>query len=258
MPSRCDPIAFRSRFVDACFGAFDQRKGTSTQLSTTVDNGGAVRPMNRSTAPDGPDNVPGCQAARITRSLVRSGCAAVRSPGRAWSAPLASPPGHNGQAVEEVGVEAYVPAQHPSSCPQARLSRPDEHPRRARRAQEPARQGPRPSLGLTNRIRERDAFERLRRDGTRIHSTSLWCNFLSDPVTTPTSTAFAIGRAVGPAVVRNRLRRRLRALLLARQRADPLPPGSLLIGVRPGVTELTFDQLRSELEILLDRLVRCL
>jgi ribonuclease P protein component len=111
---------------------------------------------------------------------------------------------------------------------------------------------------LTNRIRERDAFERLRRDGTRIHSTSLWCNFLSDPVTTPTSTAFAIGRAVGPAVVRNRLRRRLRALLLARQRADPLPPGSLLIGVRPGVTELTFDQLRAELEILLDRLVRCL
>ncbi len=201
-------------------------------------------------------HVPGCQAGRDTRSLVRSGCAAVRSPGRAWSAPLTSPPGQNDQAVEEVGVEAYVPAQHPPSCPQARLSRPDEHSRRARRAQEPARQGPRPPVGLTNRIRERDAFERLRRNGTRIHSTSLWCNFLSDPVTTPTRTAFAIGRAVGPAVVRNRLRRRLRALLSARQRTDPLPPGSLLIGARPGAAELTFDQLRMELEILLARLVR--
>ena len=109
---------------------------------------------------------------------------------------------------------------------------------------------------MTNRIRERDAFERLRRNGTRIHSTSLWCNFLSDPVTTPTRTAFAISRAVGPAVVRNRLRRRLRALLSARQRTDPLPPGSLLIGARPGAVELTFDQLRVELEILLARLVR--
>ena len=107
---------------------------------------------------------------------------------------------------------------------------------------------------MTNRIRERDAFERLRRNGTRIHSTSLWCNFLSDPVTTPTRTAFAIGRAVGPAVVRNRLRRRLRALLSAR--TDPLPPGSLLIGARRGAVELTFDQLRAELEILLARLVR--
>ena len=110
---------------------------------------------------------------------------------------------------------------------------------------------------LTNRIRERDAFERLRREGTRIHSKSLWCNYLSDPVTTPSCTAFAIGRAVGPAVVRNRLRRRLRVLLTARQRTDPLPPGLLLIGARRGAVELTFDQLRAELELMLDRLDRC-
>ena len=125
--------------------------------------------------------VRGCQADRDTPSLARSGYAAVRTPGRAWSASLTSPPGHRGQAVEEVGVEAYIPAQQPPSCPQARLSRPNEHPRRARRAQEPARQGPRSPVGLTNRIRGRDAFERLRRDGTRIHGPSLWCNFLSDP-----------------------------------------------------------------------------
>ena len=169
--------------------------------------------------------VRGCQEHRDTPSLARSGCAAVRTPGRAWSAPLTSPPGHRDQAVEEVGVEAYIPAQQSPSCPQARLSRPDEHPRRARRAQEPARQGPRSPVGLTNRIRERDAFERLRRDGTRIHSPSLWCNFLSDPLMTPSSTAFAIGRAFGPAVARNRLRRRLRAMLATRQRTAPLPAG---------------------------------
>jgi ribonuclease P protein component len=109
---------------------------------------------------------------------------------------------------------------------------------------------------LTNRIRERDAFERLRRDGTRIHSTSLWCNFLSDPVTAPSRAAFAIGRAYGSAVARNRLRRRLRELLAARQRSDPLPPGYLLIGVRPGAAELTFDQLRTELGSLLDRIAK--
>ena len=88
-------------------------------------------------------------------------------------------------------------------------------------------------VGLTNRIRERDAFERLRRDGTRIHSTYLWCNFLSDPMITPSRTAFAIGRAFGSAVARNRFRRRLRALLATRQLTDPLPSGFLLIGARP-------------------------
>ncbi len=110
---------------------------------------------------------------------------------------------------------------------------------------------------MTNRIRERDAFERLRRDGTRIHSTYLWCNFLSDLMITPSRTAFAIGRAFGSAVARNRFRRRLRALLATRQLADPLPSGFLLIGTRPGAAELTFDQLRVELTLLLDRLSEC-
>ena len=267
MPSslRSDCVPFTVRRVHST--SVMARPHRCPQLWTTMHR---VRPTNRSTAPARPDNVPGgwlvvgpvgsvpgCQVGRDTPSLERSGCAAVRTPGRAWSATLASPPGHRDQAVEEVGVETYVPAQQSPSCPQARLSRPDEHSRRARRAQEPARQGPRSPVGLTNRIRERDAFERLRRDGTRVHSTSLWCNFLSDPVMTPSCTAFAIGRAFGSAVARNRFRRRLRALLMTRQRSNPLPPGLLLIGARPGAAELTFDQLRAELDLLLDRLPRC-
>ena len=110
---------------------------------------------------------------------------------------------------------------------------------------------------MTLGIRERDAFERLRAEGTRIHSSSLWCTYLPDPRTATCSTAFAIGRAVGPAVTRNRLRRRLRAVLTAHQRTSPALPGYLLIGARPGSSELTFAELRQELLTLLDRLPTC-
>jgi ribonuclease P protein component len=114
------------------------------------------------------------------------------------------------------------------------------------------------------RIRERDAFIRLQRDGTRIRTESLWCTFLLDPDATPPRVAFAIGRAAGHATTRNRLRRRLRALLHERTSgmstamgADtptpsvPVPAGWYLIGVRPSATELTFDDLRTELASLL-------
>ncbi len=60
--------------------------------------------------------------------------------------------------------------------------------------------------------------------------------------TGPVQVAYAVGRAVGPAVVRNRWRRRLR--VLAAELAGELPPGMYLIGVRPDVTELSFEQLR--------------
>lgn len=68
-------------------------------------------------------------------------------------------------------------------------------------------------------------------------------------MTTP-GVAFAIGRAIGNAVVRNRLRRRLRAILSD----SAVPPGLLLIGARPGVVELTFDDLRSTMGRLLSKL----
>ena len=58
-----------------------------------------------------------------------------------------------------------------------------------------------------------------------------------------------MSRALGPAVVRNRLRRRLRVLL--RESETSLPGGQLLIGANPQAIELTFDQLRTELSMLL-------
>jgi ribonuclease P protein component len=107
------------------------------------------------------------------------------------------------------------------------------------------------------RIRERDAFVRLGRDGTRIRTSSLWCTFLPDPDATPPRVAFAIGRAIGSATTRNRLRRRIKALLRdiphdATVTPGPtLPPGWYLFGARPSAIELTFDQLRAELAQLL-------
>jgi ribonuclease P protein component len=114
------------------------------------------------------------------------------------------------------------------------------------------------------RIRERSAFERLRREGVRIRPLttsptvgeahrrrSLWCSYLPDTDSTPPRVAFAIGRKVGPAVVRNRLRRQIRAVLNEQQQLDHLTAGSYLFGAHPSVADLAFGELRDEvLELL--------
>lgn len=99
---------------------------------------------------------------------------------------------------------------------------------------------------MIGRIRQRRAFERLRRDGRRARSEHLWCTFLVDSAAGQPRVAFAIGRAVGPAVVRNRLRRRLRAIVHASAGAGETPPGWVLVGTRPGVLERSFEQLATE------------
>jgi ribonuclease P protein component len=102
---------------------------------------------------------------------------------------------------------------------------------------------------LIARIRGRDAFRRLTHAGVRIRRSALWCTWCPDPSTTTTSVAFALNRALGTAVTRNKLRRRLRELL--REMSSTLPGGMLLIGASPRATELTFDELRAELQRLL-------
>lgn len=143
--------------------------------------------------------------------------------------------------------EAYLSAQQPSPSPQARLPSPHEHPRRPRRVEVPSRQGPRPTLGLIDRIRHRDAFARLRRTGVRVRVDPLWCSFVPDPDVVPPQLAFAIGRAIGSAVERNRLRRRLRTIL----RTCDLPSGLWLIGVTPQASEHSFAQLEDAVDNLL-------
>jgi len=151
--------------------------------------------------------------------------------------------------LEPSGVsrEAYLSAQQPSPSPQARVPCAHEHPRRSCGVEVPPGQGPGPTLRLIDRVRERDAFVRLRRDGVRVRADPLWCSFVLDPDLAPPQVAFAIGRAVGSAVSRNRLRRRLRAVLAN----SDVPPGLYLVGARVPACEHTFaDVERSVAELL--------
>lgn len=54
--------------------------------------------------------------------------------------------------------------------------------------------------------------------------------------------AYAVPRRVGTAVERNAYRRRLRAV--AREAIGVVPAGAYLIGVAPGVRELSFEEIR--------------
>lgn len=105
---------------------------------------------------------------------------------------------------------------------------------------------------MIDRVRERNAFVRLRRDGVRVRADGLWCSYVPDPELSPPQVAFAIGRAVGPAVRRNRLRRRLRVLLAE---AAP-PPGLYLVGARPGTAERTFGDLQQSVTMLVQKVDR--
>ncbi|MEI6495292.1 MAG: ribonuclease P protein component [Actinomycetota bacterium] len=96
------------------------------------------------------------------------------------------------------------------------------------------------------RIRERDVFRRLSKEGRRARAGVLWCSYLHDPSISPPQVAFAIGRAVGPAVVRNRCRRRLRVLL----GAAGLPPGWYLVGGKPDIAERSFNDLERDVAAL--------
>ena len=148
--------------------------------------------------------------------------------------------------------EAYISAQHTQTCQEARVPLAHEHPRRACRAQEPPRQGPRPTLGLIDRVRERHAFARLGREGTRIRRSALWCSWCPDPASTTTSVAFAITsrRTAPPSTGIGFVVDCARSWANC-DRSEPLPPILILIGVRPKAIELTFDQLRDELTALI-------
>lgn len=55
--------------------------------------------------------------------------------------------------------------------------------------------------------------------------------------------AYSVPRRVGKAVERNRHRRRLRAIV--QEASSFLPPGAYLIGLEPGVRNISFQELRT-------------
>lgn len=99
------------------------------------------------------------------------------------------------------------------------------------------------------RIRGRQAFRRLTRDGLRISVATLWCKVLIDAAADPPRVAFSIGRAVGPATTRNLIRRRLRAIL----RDLDLPAGWWLIGARPAAATVPFQELRRQVTAMVEQ-----
>jgi ribonuclease P protein component len=105
---------------------------------------------------------------------------------------------------------------------------------------------------LIGRIRDREAFVRLRRDGARVRIDPLWCSYVPDSSLVPPRVAFAIGRATGSAVERNRLRRRLRAVL----RDCDVPPGLYLFGARADACEHTFAELASAAQTIVSEVRR--
>jgi ribonuclease P protein component len=77
-----------------------------------------------------------------------------------------------------------------------------------------------------------------------------------DLANSPPRVAFALGRKVGSAVERNRLRRRLRSIMagLAGGPSGPLRSGAYLIGARPGVNSLSYQELELHVERVLRRI----
>jgi ribonuclease P protein component len=151
--------------------------------------------------------------------------------------------------------EAHLPTEQPSSCEEARLPQPHEHPGRTGRVEGPSRQGSPPPVGLIWAIRERSAFAQVSSQGQRARAGVLWCTFILDPPNsdTPPRVAFALGRALGSAVVRNRVRRRLRALLQRSSSQAELPPGTYLFGAVPAAASLSSPELQFDLNLLLQR-----
>lgn len=66
--------------------------------------------------------------------------------------------------------------------------------------------------------------------------------------------AFAIGRKVGTAVVRNRLRRRLRSAFVDLAAGGGVSSGAYLITAGARATELTYEELRSDVRTVLEAL----
>ena len=140
--------------------------------------------------------------------------------------------------------EAHLPTEQPSSCQEARLPPPDEHPRRPSRAEGTPRQGPPQAVGLIWRIRERSAFARLASRGPASPGRSAVVHLH------PRSSASPRRRGWPLPSVAPRTGRRSQSCAppacgpcCSRRRPIGLPPGRYLFGAQPAAARRSFVEL---------------
>lgn len=139
--------------------------------------------------------------------------------------------------------EAPVSAQRSETCKKARLPQPHEYPRRSSRSPVAPPEGPRPPVGMIERLSSRRTFDELRAHGVRTGRGPV--RLLSRPnLTQSARVGHAIPRNVGSAVVRNRIKRRVRAVLIELDSEFGLPGGDHLIRVTAPITDWSHAKLR--------------
>lgn len=93
------------------------------------------------------------------------------------------------------------------------------------------------------RVSGRGSFLALRRSRRRGRSGPVAVHYEPAlPADECRRVAYSVPRRVGKATERNRCRRQLRAV--AREAVSDVPPGAYLIGVEPGVRNVSFQELR--------------
>jgi ribonuclease P protein component len=102
------------------------------------------------------------------------------------------------------------------------------------------------------RVRGRAAFAALRRSRRRARSGPIGVHYEpASPSDESRRVAYSVPRRVGKATERNGCRRRLREV--ARGVVPFVPPGAYLIGVDPGVRNVSFQELRSRVTEAMQR-----
>lgn len=102
----------------------------------------------------------------------------------------------------------------------------------------------------SQRIRKTHDLLAVLRRGRRVKSGVVTCSFLSKPATLSRITVIVDTKVSKLAVTRNLLKRRVRMIL----KESDLPAGDLVVRLWRGAADLSFGQLRAEVEQCLKRL----
>jgi ribonuclease P protein component len=105
-------------------------------------------------------------------------------------------------------------------------------------------------LPRSRRIRATTDILAVLRRGQRSAAPLLTCSYLAKPGTLSRATVIVDTKVSKKAVVRNLCKRRIRAILENTQ----LPGGDIIVRVRPGFQNLTFQEVKQQLEQCLKRL----